>query len=759
MGKGLSASTIKSWFQYRCERKVKYELSSDEELAAVPVTKDVREQSWAILGVDFEKRVVRRLDRDQGVLQPDPGEYGLSERLASGFLRGHGTTPYAAQINLRTARTPKFLAASGLTLARTFPDLIRRSIKDGQCTFSVIDVKATRRATAFHKTQVAFYVRVLEELLREMGVRAQIDPMGEIWRIPDDGTAEGELAFAELFALGPYLRLVDEFCAESLPAIAARRLDRTRDETFFHLYFKCEQCSFLEHCVRSVDASRPADRRDVSAVPGLTHEAKRSLERLGVRSVAALAKTSGLAHAPGVGWSLSRRAATLVGRAAALTSGKLARSQEQHTFLMPPRVNSALLVSVDHDPIDDRIAAIAYRLVRDGVTAREAISVPASGSLQDEAEALVAVMGPMIADLHAIDEGNLAGGTVYAHIFLYEPAEAMNLQKAVGRHLDDERIRSGLLHLVRLFPPEEVIPEPEFRGVHHLPATAVRSVVEQLYDLPVVVSYDLRQVSSAIAATGSAGPAYVPDGDFLRPFSSLLSIDVIRQFREGAKGAPSRERIVADVRGRLDALGGIVSWLFRENEQAAAAGAPLLRLRKKPFRFQASFDPLNAVDLEVLQACELLENRAGLLDALIRLAQPSQRRRDGGRCLANLSLKRHWTRGPSECLLFSVPPDSQQAELGPTDFNLILTDGSPDLLLDPGSWGAFRCRILPPGDGYEDRRDTVLVSMDVRDFRAAPMQDLLRATASDGWHVDESFHDTNSEKTVRFLAGLVRAAA
>jgi hypothetical protein len=52
MGKGLSASTIKSWFQYRCERKVRYELSSDDELAAVPVIKDIREQAWAILGKD-----------------------------------------------------------------------------------------------------------------------------------------------------------------------------------------------------------------------------------------------------------------------------------------------------------------------------------------------------------------------------------------------------------------------------------------------------------------------------------------------------------------------------------------------------------------------------------------------------------------------------------------------------------------------------------------------------------------------------------
>ena len=169
MGNGLSASTIKSWFQYRCERKVRYELSSDEELAAVPVTKDVREQAWAILGKDFEDRVVQRLSQDVGVLMPAPGDRGLSERLASAFLRGLRPEAYATQLNLRTRETPGFIKNTGLTLARTYPDLIRLARVSGRLHFTVIDIKATRRATPFHKTQVAFYVRVLEESSRNLG--------------------------------------------------------------------------------------------------------------------------------------------------------------------------------------------------------------------------------------------------------------------------------------------------------------------------------------------------------------------------------------------------------------------------------------------------------------------------------------------------------------------------------------------------------------------------------------------------------------
>lgn len=149
---------------------------------------------------------------------------------------------------------------------------------------------------------------------------------------------------------------------------------------------------------------------------------------------------------------------------------------------MPPRADAMLLLSVDHDPVDDRIAAIGYRRIQDGGVRHESIEVPASGSMADEAEVMIRVLSALILDLTEIDQANGALPTGspdarYAHIFFYEPAEAANLQRAIGRHLDNEVIRAGLLHLVRLFPPEDIVPEPEFRGVHHLPATAIRSVL------------------------------------------------------------------------------------------------------------------------------------------------------------------------------------------------------------------------------------------------------------------------------------------
>src|SRR5262249_1058994 len=174
---------------------------------------------------------------------------------------------------------------------------------------------------------------------------------------------------------------------------------------------------------------------------------------------------------------------------------------------------------------------------------------------------------------------------LYSHIFFYEPSEAINLQNAVKRHLNDPRVRGGLLHMVRLFPPEELVPEPEFRGMHHLPATALRSVVEQLYAMPVAVSYDLRQVSNALREAGLIATPYNPAPSFKHDFSSLLSVEVSRGLRENRRGHATVNEIESDVRARLQATRAVVEWLQAENRRAVQTdGSPLLRLAKKPFR-------------------------------------------------------------------------------------------------------------------------------------------------------------------------------
>lgn len=763
MARGLSASTIKSWFQYRCERKTRYEMMEAAELAAVPVAKEVREQVWAILGQDYEARVLARLGRQARLVRPPLGEKnGLRDEVAAAFLLGKGDAEYAAQMKLKTRGTPDFLG-DGLYARNSLPDLVRRDLSGPAPVFRIIDIKATRGARAFHKTQVAFYALLLEWILKEGGLAGAVDPEGEIWRIPDDGDAEGDRWTAESFALEPYRRLVRDFCRGPLPPIAAKRVEPGVDETFFHVYFKCEQCPYLAHCSRAISPERPAEERDISAVAGLTHEAKRTLLQAGLDSVAKLAaKGAGIGRIDGAGWTLSRRAETLVTRAGALRDGRSGPGTEAQTFLMPPRTDVSIHLVADHDPVDDTLVTLGYLYVH-GEEVRERVRVLPTSSRQAEADALVDIFGQVIADLTAIHAHNESRAdsdpeALYAHIFVYEPAEAGVLQNAVRRHLEDPRVRTGLLDMVRLFPPDEVVPEPEFRGMQHLPATALRSVVEQLFAIPATVSYDLRQVSGTLAREGQIGKAYSPVEPFERPFSALLALDVSRRLREGRPGAPSVGQIEADVSERLGAAHAVAQWLRDEHARRLEADeAPMLRLRKKPFRLQATFDPLNAEDLDVLRAFELLENRSGLLETLIKLAQRPSVRREAGRAIGPMELLGAEGQGAFMYLTFRAPPEALDAEIGAGAFGLMLSDGEPDLVLEPSLWNGLQCDLLDPRANQPP--NVLRVAVFRGRWKQDLFQDVRRRARRDGWWLDQRFLDLNSEKANAFLKFIAEEAA
>lgn len=764
MAGGISASTVKSWFQYRCERKTRYDIMEAAEQSAIPLLSDQREQLWAKLGNAYEERIVASLGKQ--VLRPFAGKDILTQEQTRGFLTGDKTEQFAWQMNLRPQTAPSLLAGTKLQVRQSKPDLVAVDRSSGRPIFTVIDVKATRKATAFHKTQVAFYVRLLELMLKEHGVDAAIDDNGEIWRIADNGTAEGAAYQVERFLLAPYLRMVDKFCREQIGQIADVPVapGPGGDKTFFHVYFKCEQCNYLPHCARSIAPDVAPERRDVSAVAGVSHEAKRALHANGIRSVADLVKAEGIGQREGVGWTLQRRADQLRLRAKALAEDRPLRSREDHSFLMPPRVDIAIFLVVDHDPVDDMLASIGLT-IRKAKNAESFIEIIERTDRDGEADAMCRIFTVLLDALGEIDAHNRAAldngePTLTSHIFFYEPAEAQNLQRAIGRHLDDPRIRAGLLHMVRIFPPEDVVPEPEFRGAHHLPATAVRNVVEQLYALPVTVSYDLRQVSSALSNSGAVRDPYRPEAGFERPFSALLSIEVIRALREGKANSLDADAIGRDVAGRLTALYRIVDWLFAEDavQRASGAGA-LLRLSKKPFVFHASFDPLDIVDLDILRAMEVLESRAGLLEALIGLAQPATQRRDAGRCIGGMKMTANHRHGFGSAarhrISFYLPPESRMSDIAPGDMGLILTDDDPDMRLDPSMWQDCTVNLWRRQPG---RDQFLTLDMPAAAFDSPSFQRMFNRSAQlPVWHIDRSFTDINGPRAARFIGALIGA--
>ncbi|MED5370937.1 MAG: hypothetical protein VX899_08000 [Myxococcota bacterium] len=679
----IRASDVKDWFQYRCDRKLIYSSLPQAERDDVPVETIHKARSIrADEGIEFEADIVATLRRrGESVLGPrSHGDHYVAEALTKAFLLRERTEEYLHQGLLK--ETPALRRdldlASNTTLRNALPDILRWVVEDDEYRLRVVDIKHTRRPTQYHRAQVAFYALLLRGMYAAFGMDAPLSPKGNIWHISDGGGWEEERG---LFDLNPYEEMLRDFFRRQFPNISIQRLGRGIDETAFHLYFKCEQCDWLHHCGKSIAADLPVSEWDISAIPGMSHQSKAALVRAGVKTVGSAAAAETL---PPESWSLRTRGKLLISRAGALVEGDWSRLPEHHTWLMPPKVDVPIFLVVDSDPVSGHLATLGCLV---GGVRLEEPRIEVIANPGQELPAIKRVLGRLIDVLHDLDAHNREASeetALTSHIFVYEPAEAADLQTAMSRHLDDPGIRTGLLNLVRLFPPEEIrAPEPEYRGAHHLPASALRSVMEQLYVLPAKVSYDLARVSRSLRTANPPPKApYLPRRPFARPFSARLSIDIMRDRSMANDGA-----IRADVAARLSAMAGLCEWVLEDNRKVIAGGGKgLLRLKKSPFRFQSAFHPLEATDLETLLAQELLQSRAERLAALVELARPVHERRERLRCFAGLVLKDLKKQGAYYVMNFEVPKESRDAELRPGSLGLILTDDDPDLRLDPRSW-------------------------------------------------------------------------
>ena len=496
----ISATHVKLWFQYKCERQFVFRAMPQEERAAIPIEEAPKQESpWAAQGDAYERKVVSDLKKssDSTVVIPKGQAWTISEKRSLDFCKGNLKQNFAHQLLLKeTPALRRLLAApEGVEFGDGHVDLVESRMVEGRRVLRLIDIKATPVAALFHKAQVAWYALMLRGVLEQHGIDADIDPIGEIWH---RSTADREVVKTP-FALRSYEGVVVDWARRRLRSFAAKKVFRDpttsefHDTTSAHLYFKCEQCKYLPHCIKSISGAEPASW-DVSAVPGLTQSSKAQLLLCDIDDVGKLAK-SDLSQFQT--WSLQRQGREIVLRANALLHSRVERLPNRVSLRMPPATHVGIYLSVDRDPMEGRLAALGC-LVDDGGDLNYAQGT--ATSLDEERTLLRRVLGLALGALTTADTRNSnpnEANPSIVHIYVYEPAEAADLADALGRHLAHDEFRVSMLELIRLFPPDSVFPEPEYKGFHQLPACSLRSVVQEIYVVPAKVSLDLARVSIA----------------------------------------------------------------------------------------------------------------------------------------------------------------------------------------------------------------------------------------------------------------------
>jgi len=272
------------------------------------------------------------------------------------------------------------------------------------------------------------------------------------------------------------------------------------------------------------------------------------------------------------------------------------------------------------------------------------------------------------------------------HFYIYDTLDVQTLKGLVERHLLDPgppELLVELGNLVRLFPPESVLPDTEtFRT---MPATVLVPMLRTLVALPVPYAYDLRSVSELYGPERSPYRFRTPYG-FSWELSNQVAFERIHDVwngtrftyqQRGAERTLAPAEILAEIRGavlaKLRATDSIVRRL------KADMGDRLL-LRKEPFQLGANGERLPDATLEALRVFTTLEASFAELDTKRTHALPAADRVASFVCIHGLRAEASAPEADGS-LWFRFDPSAADAKFEPDDFNLVLTPADDPAVL------------------------------------------------------------------------------
>ena len=245
----ISPSKIAGYFLYKCDRQLHWGMINKQNvksLSTIPTLPLEEEESKLMTaltsgGFDWEKELI---------------EHVLVDDLVSvdGFVpkpKGKAFTKAQTFTTLRTIDTGQWIFQSTFYAPHSFyeqydidstlikfrdcyPDLITKT-PEGR--LRIVDAKASARIQIKHKIQVAVYALLLEHILQDQNIDANVDmETGGIWLGGDE-----EYTTFDLEAVLPHVRRLLSHDLTRVAKVPA-------NEAMWHLYFECELCPWMKHC-------------------------------------------------------------------------------------------------------------------------------------------------------------------------------------------------------------------------------------------------------------------------------------------------------------------------------------------------------------------------------------------------------------------------------------------------------------------------------------------------------------------------------
>ena len=787
----LSASEVARYFKFQCDRRFRWnavpgDLQGEPGIGAnMPALGRDRVRPGVHLlrteGDRFEIECVQTLRREVRSHRESMAFRGIQEEKGRRQIQPLPTETFV-ELVLQDIR-PRFFAQVELTFSSEARahflerfnlsqervelrpaklDLIEDVSEAGDpARLRVWEIKASESPKHEHYMQVAYYSFLLEHLLEERACGVAVDTThGMIW------SREGR----EPFELGPYRRAVGDFLQNE----AASLLETSAQAAHYHVNRTCMLCEWVEVCQDEADRTG-----DLSRIAYITSESKRHLNETGITGCAELAKLAE-ERPPDRIEALNRRSHDLavnldryLDAARALQTGEYFM-QEDATLAMPSYQDVRVVLTAEKDAVTDTCFAVGMKVFKwdDGPALQEE-EVFVADTPDGEADMLLDFLCALNPILERVDrenrrvEQNLSGDQPAwkhldtLHFYAYDTLDLKALRGALERHIfteDRPELRREIRTLVRLFPPDNVLPDAQ--TLRTMPGTVVTEVLRRLVALPIPYQYDLRSVSREFAGSANAendGWTFSPYRPFCWERSNQIAFERIHDvwnettFEYGGQTmSPDDvlEKIEETARHKLRATESVVRRMQEEFEDR-------LHLSKEPFFLHEGVEPGDMSALEALETFTLLESSLDELQVKQLHALPVEERAARFECIRGLEYDRS---GPGGSHWFTFDPACRDAKFEAGDFALALThEGRPEEL-----FGIDRRALFDASEQWRYRPHQVtLVEYDmendpprVRLAPRAPDDFWGRIDPDETLALDKIHVDYNTEKIQRVLEEL-----
>jgi hypothetical protein len=584
----LDKSTLAQTFRFDCDRFLRFKLATDEEIGTLGIESDIYKRPGIDLikaagrkwEADKYQDIVDVFPRNsvEFALKPNADElvgrrpFGKITNLFEVLKR---QSPPQAFIEAEFVVPPNITSGLeeayeryGLEEVRARPDiiwvrpaqtgapLIGHPNSDLQYELHIIDIKMAAEPSLRHFTEVTFYALALDAALREQGLsdRYAVSAEGFIWPGNHDANAFMNLfrnyrneeginpinkALLETLIPIPYEVYqvhVKQFFEERL----LRVLSQKPLEAAWHVGPKCQLCDYVRYCRQQAESEDHLCR-----IPWLNKGQADLLRKNNINTVQELAdaiygNSQEWQNSINSSQQLRADAPAFMARARALLTGQVEVIGGRRCAIMPQWSDQNIYITIHFDPGTGITFSMGVRreyfsanrqrgdppLIEEHVFVVDRVESMNPDTERARLIEFVTLISRWLQEVS--DANNLLppNQRLSSHVFFWDKLEVRQLRRMLGRHMNDPDVVDLVELMIRLFPPDDVLPDPDlFRSQ---PGTVVKDVIRLLVGLPIPHDYTLFESANIFFPVQNAsGDNYVfrlPFG-FKTPMSDQIPFE------------------------------------------------------------------------------------------------------------------------------------------------------------------------------------------------------------------------------------------